>query len=76
MSVEMHSPVVVTDGGPWALHDVACPVCQERKAVLDLSGGIFQPCWRCQRDGWATVRRRAWFRRAFSGAGDTTGGDE
>lgn len=58
--VTLHEPVIVTDGGPWAMHDYACPVCQERKAVIDLSAGHFQPCWSCQEDGWHVARRRRW----------------
>jgi hypothetical protein len=46
------SPVVYTDGGPWAQHNFPCPVCRGRRAVLDLSQGVFAPCWECQRSGW------------------------
>lgn len=60
---DLHAPVIVTDGGPWAEHDYACPVCRTRHAVLDLSTGIFQPCWTCQTAGWRTTQRRCWFRR-------------
>ncbi len=72
LDVEMHVPVVITDGGPWAIHDQACAVCQERKAVIDLNTGHFQPCWRCQSIGWELVQRlprwlrpwpAGWFRR-------------
>lgn len=51
---EIHEPVIVTDGGPWAEHDQACPVCRMNKAVLDFHYGIFQPCWQCQKIGWMT----------------------
>lgn len=61
--VEMHTPVVVTDGGPWALHDYACPTCQERKAVLNLNTGRFHPCWPCQDEGWTTVKAPKLVRR-------------
>lgn len=60
---EMHRPVVVTDGGPWALHDMACPVCSDQPAILNLSIGVFEPCGRCQADGWQLRRRRRWWRR-------------
>lgn len=62
---EPHVPTIVTDGGPWATHDQACAVCHQRSAVLDLSDGIFQPCWECRREGWLLRYRprRFWFRR-------------
>lgn len=62
--IEMHDPVVYTDGGPWAEHDMACAVCQDYKAVLDIGTARFHPCWVCQRKGWQlTNRRRRWWRR-------------
>jgi len=57
--VPMHDPVVVTDGGPWALHDMACSVCRTHKAVLDLTAGTFHPCSQCEESGWE-LRRRRW----------------
>lgn len=60
MDVEMHQPVVITDGGPWAIHDHACSVCSKNKSVLDLNTGIYQPCWTCQRAGWAVIRKSRW----------------
>ena len=58
VTLAMHEPVVITDGGPWAVHDVACPVCRSRKAILDLGHGTFLPCGPCQRVGWELHRRR------------------
>lgn len=60
---EMHRPTVVTDGGPWALHDVACPVCSEHSAILNLNLGVFEPCGACAAAGWQLRRRRRWWRR-------------
>lgn len=79
--VEIHHPVVVTDGGPWAEHDQACAVCRQRKAVLDLHTGIFEPCWDCQRIGWrlmipTPMGRRWWERMRRRVASDTTNGDD
>jgi hypothetical protein len=55
---------IVSDGGPWALHDMPCPVCVEQKAVLDLNTGRFGPCGECQREGWRLTRaRKPWWRR-------------
>lgn len=49
---DLHPPVVITDGGPWASHDMACAVCRVNKAVIIVETGIFQPCWVCQEMGW------------------------
>jgi hypothetical protein len=61
-SIPIHTPVVVTDGGPWATHDYACMVCRREKAVIDLGTGIFGPCWQCQSEGWRIAKRRRWRR--------------
>lgn len=58
MSPEMLQPEIVTDGGPWAMHNMPCAVCVERKAILNLSIGVFEPCGECQSLGWETRRRR------------------
>lgn len=52
------TPVVHTDGGPWAKHNYACPICWQEKAILNLNTGVFEPCWRCHRLGWTINRRR------------------
>ena len=54
--VELHKPVIVTDGAPWADHDYVCPVCQVKGAVLDLDSGRFQPCWGCQSNRWRVLQ--------------------
>lgn len=59
----MHVPTVHTDGGPWAIHDYACPVCGQDYAVLVLHSGKFQPCWSCQKDGYRTVKLPRFFLR-------------
>ena len=53
-------PTIITDGGPWADHNMPCAVCRALPAVLALNSGRFEPCWTCQRAGWRTVRRRRW----------------
>jgi hypothetical protein len=67
MTPEIHTPVIVTDGGPWAEHDMACAVCQQKKAVLDLNSGRFDPCWGCQGAGWRLAHRRRWESRSSEG---------
>lgn len=37
--------------GPVAQHNYLCAVCRDEPAALDLSVGILQPCWSCQRNG-------------------------
>jgi hypothetical protein len=67
----MHTPVVDTDGGPWAEHDMACPVCWENKAMLNLHNGVFFPCDSCREKGWEIGRIRVkrvqrWFNQRFA----------
>lgn len=69
---EMHKPVVHTDGGPWAFHDVACPVCSENKAIVYLNDGTFQPCSTCAEQGWTLYqmsklqrKRKQWMSKLF-----------
>jgi hypothetical protein len=59
----MHQPVISTDGGPWATHDMACAVCHERKAILELGEGTFHPCHVCQAHGWDLIERPSKFNR-------------
>lgn len=53
---------VVTDGGPWAKHNMPCPVCAINVAIMNLNEGIFEPCWMCTRDGWQLRKKRWWNR--------------
>lgn len=43
--------------GPVATHRMPCATCGQRPAVYIMNTGRFQPCWKCQREGWATVKR-------------------
>lgn len=55
--MKMHEPQINDFGGaPVAEHDVACPVCWTKKAVLEMGSGVFQACWDCQSAGWKTVQ--------------------
>lgn len=49
-------------GAPVCTHNRGCVVCRQRKAVYNLSSGIFQPCWTCQdlQRAEERARRRAW----------------
>jgi len=57
-------PTVITDGGPWATHNMPCAVLnQTEKAVLDMNSNVFQPSWKAQSEGWRLVHARSWFQR-------------
>jgi len=59
--MENHIPKIETDGGPWAMHDVACPIHGPKKSsVLDLNTGIFHPSWKAQREGWILIKFPKW----------------
>lgn len=54
--------IIMTDGGPWCHHNVACAVCGDRSAVMNLNLGVFEPCWSCQRNGWQLKhKKRRWW---------------
>lgn len=58
--------IIVTDGGPWASHNVVCAVCGERGAILDLNNGVFMPCDICKHNGWSLTQRNPnWIMRLF-----------
>jgi len=58
-------PTIVTDGGPWALHDQRCAVLPGEPAVLRLETGVFYPSWAAQRSGWRLIRCRTWLQRCL-----------
>jgi hypothetical protein len=69
VTLDMHAPVVITDGFRWVEHDAACPVCRCRKATFLLEPGVFLPCGPCRDAGWILRRRQSavaaffrWFR--------------
>lgn len=66
-TIPMHEPVIETDGGPWAVHDYACPVCRERYAILHLNDGVFHPCDKCAAEGWKLSKVKPWWRKVFRG---------
>jgi len=47
-------------GAPVAKHNMPCPICLREHAVLFLNTGQFFPCWKCQKDGWRTVKLPKW----------------
>jgi len=55
-------PKIVTDGGPWAKHNMPCAVMETQHAVLELETGIFLPSWKAQKDGWMLVKVPKWLR--------------
>lgn len=50
--------IIVTDGGPWAEHNVVCQICGDRGAVLDLHRGVFRPCDLCTKEGWRLTKAK------------------
>lgn len=56
-------PTIVTDGGPWAQHNMPCAVYQQQKAVYSLGTGIFLPSWEAQKDGFMLIRPPKWMRK-------------
>lgn len=61
--VEPHTHTVfVHSSGMMATHDMACPVCMDRPAILRMdrvAPGSIQPCRPCQDAGWHIRRRRS-----------------
>jgi hypothetical protein len=49
---------IATDGGPWALHNMPCYVCDDEPAILNLSNGIFEPGAKCKAAGWQLKKKR------------------
>lgn len=52
------------DLGPAMEHNYLCAVCREKHAVLDMSKGILQPCWSCQKRDYKLVKLN-WFQKLF-----------
>ena len=54
--------IEIDDHGLFCLHNMPCPVKgSEYHAVY--SGGIFEPSWEAQREGWKLVRANTRFQR-------------
>lgn len=56
-------PTIETDGGPWATHNMPCPVCLDKKAIIYLNTGTFYPCGTCQMDGWVLKKESKWYQK-------------
>ena len=56
--LKVWKPTIVSDAGPWATHNMPCPIYYNKgvKAVLDLGSGIFLPSWKAQREGYMLVK--------------------
>lgn len=50
--MELLKVEIVTDGGPWAEHNMPCAVCYKQYAVIQLNTWRFHPCWDCQKQGF------------------------
>ena len=55
-----------SDGGPWATHNMPCPVCMDNPAVIVFVGeSYFEPCHSCNKKGFRITRKPTfleWFR--------------
>jgi hypothetical protein len=40
------------EGGMLPNHNMPCAVCYQAPAVLNCDSGTFEPCWKCQEEGW------------------------
>ena len=60
MTFELLKIKVLTDGGPWAMHNYPCPVYSDEPAVLEIHDGVFHPSWKAQSEGWALVKTSGW----------------
>lgn len=59
-------PIAIkTDGGPWAEHNMPCPICKGNKAIMDLDGWVFHPCGSCRQNGWVLKKSKflLWLRK-------------
>ena len=56
------TPTIITDGGPWAKHNMPCAVYTACRAVLELETGIFMPSNEAHRAGWRLVCVPKWLR--------------
>lgn len=60
--------IYIHDSMMFATHDYPCHVCKVNSAVYNMSNGIFQPCWGCQKKGYKIVkvtRAKSWFSKLF-----------
>lgn len=55
-----YDPIIHTDGGPWAEHDMPCPVFVGESAVLNLASGRFQTSHHARECGWRIIRAPKW----------------
>lgn len=51
--------------GPLAEHNHPCCICREKHSVLDLSRGVMEPCWSCQKEGWRVEKGKKRFVSRF-----------
>jgi len=54
---------IITDGGPWAQHNMPCAICHLKHAVYELENGHFHPCWDCQKE-W-NLKKINWLGKVF-----------
>lgn len=60
--------VYIHDSMMLATHNYPYPVCKVNSAVYNMSNGIFQPCWDCQKKCYKIVKvtkSKSWFSKLF-----------
>ena len=60
--------VYIHDSMLLATHNYPCPVCKVSSAVYNMSNGIFQPCWDCEKKGYKIIKvtkSKSWFSKLF-----------
>jgi len=45
------------DSGMVCVHNMPCLICKTNHAVLVMPTGMFEPCWKCQEEGYEIVKR-------------------
>lgn len=57
--------ISIQDYGLYATHDLMCWICNENKAVYNMSPvWVFQPCYECNREiGGVIERKHKWWKR-------------
>lgn len=57
------APIEFEDHGILVKHNMPCAVCSRYVAVYSTNTGKFDPCWKCQKEGWTTLRVTGWRRK-------------
>ena len=59
--------ITIEGDGMGTMHNFPCPICRLKPAVHNVPADIFEPCWGCQKQGWALVKVTPPFKRWLLG---------